>query len=225
MAVTAAFVWGSDRVPFVDPDEGRYAEVAREMLDSADWIVPRLYGVTYLEKPPLLYWLAVGAFHLFGLSELAARIVPALSGCDRRRRDRLRRRRNLRHGGWHSRSHDLVDQPSLFHVGAHARYRRPVHVRAHDRAVRLSAGRGAQDRPRARIHRLLAGPRARDVGQGSGRQFFSPGSRSAPMRFGSDRRDGFSTASFGLSALCFSCSSCRGSGSRSWPSPTSCRST
>ena len=79
MAVTAAFVWGSDQLPFVDPDEGRYAEVAREMLDSANWIVPRLYGVTYLEKPPLLYWLAAGAFHLFGLSELAARIVPALS--------------------------------------------------------------------------------------------------------------------------------------------------
>src|SRR6185436_20246009 len=77
MAVTAAFVWGSDRLPFVDPDEGRYAEIAREMLDSGNWIVPRLYGVTYLEKPPLLYWLAAGAFHLFGLSEIAARIVPA----------------------------------------------------------------------------------------------------------------------------------------------------
>ena len=79
MAMTAAFVWGSDRLPFVDPDEGRYAEIAREMLDSGNWIVPRLYGVTYLEKPPLLYWLAAGAFRLFGLSELAARIVPALS--------------------------------------------------------------------------------------------------------------------------------------------------
>jgi len=77
MAVTAAFVWGSDRLPFVDPDEGRYAEIAREMLDSGNWIVPKLYGVTYLEKPPLLYWLAAGAFHLFGLSEIAARIVPA----------------------------------------------------------------------------------------------------------------------------------------------------
>src|SRR5262245_22825680 len=79
MAVTAAFVWGSDRLPFVDPDEGRYAEVAREMLDSGNWIVPSLYGVTYLEKPPLLYWLTAGAFHLFGLSEVAARIVSALS--------------------------------------------------------------------------------------------------------------------------------------------------
>jgi 4-amino-4-deoxy-L-arabinose transferase-like glycosyltransferase len=79
MAVAAAFVWGGDRLPFVDPDEGRYAEIAREMLGSGDWIVPRLYGVTYLEKPPLLYWLVAAAFRLFGLSELAARIVPALS--------------------------------------------------------------------------------------------------------------------------------------------------
>jgi len=59
--------------------EFRWAEIAREMLSSGEWIVPRLYGVTYLEKPPLLYWLVAGAFRLFGLSELAARIVPALS--------------------------------------------------------------------------------------------------------------------------------------------------
>jgi hypothetical protein len=79
MAIAAVFVYGSARLPFVDPDEGRYAEIAREMLGSGDWIVPRLYGVTYLEKPPLLYWLVAGAFRLFGPSELAARIVPALA--------------------------------------------------------------------------------------------------------------------------------------------------
>ena len=38
------------------PDEGRYADIAREMLDANDWVTPRLNGIKYLEKPPLQYW-------------------------------------------------------------------------------------------------------------------------------------------------------------------------
>jgi 4-amino-4-deoxy-L-arabinose transferase-like glycosyltransferase len=52
-------------------NEGRYAEVAREMLLGGDWITPRLDGTLFLNKPPLTYWLTALAFHAFGPSEWA----------------------------------------------------------------------------------------------------------------------------------------------------------
>ena len=61
-------------------NEGLYAQIAREMFESGRYIIPTLNGVPYLEKPPLLYWLMAGAFHLFGVSEGAARLVPATAG-------------------------------------------------------------------------------------------------------------------------------------------------
>jgi 4-amino-4-deoxy-L-arabinose transferase-like glycosyltransferase len=61
-----------------DPDEGRYAEIPREMLLSGDFIVPTLQGEPYLDKPPLLYWLITGSYGLFGVHAWAARLVPAL---------------------------------------------------------------------------------------------------------------------------------------------------
>lgn len=65
---------------FRNPDEGRYADIAREMVLRGDWVEPRLYGVDYLRKPPLFYWLVAGSFKLLGFSEWAARAVPALFG-------------------------------------------------------------------------------------------------------------------------------------------------
>src|SRR5882672_14337 len=62
------------------PDEGRYADIAREMLDSNDWVTPRLNGIKYLEKPPLQYWATAGAFGLFGVDEWTARLWPAVTG-------------------------------------------------------------------------------------------------------------------------------------------------
>lgn len=62
------------------PDEGRYAEIAREMLLGHAWIVPHLDGVIYFEKPPLSYWFTTLSFHFFGLNEWAARIPVALLG-------------------------------------------------------------------------------------------------------------------------------------------------
>jgi 4-amino-4-deoxy-L-arabinose transferase-like glycosyltransferase len=62
-----------------DPNDGQYAEVAREMFESGEWISPQLDGVLFLNKPPLLYWLIAGAFHLLGVSELAARLPNALA--------------------------------------------------------------------------------------------------------------------------------------------------
>jgi 4-amino-4-deoxy-L-arabinose transferase-like glycosyltransferase len=62
------------------PDEGRYAEIAREMLQSGDWVTPRLDGLKYFEKPPLQYWLAAGAFAIFGVHDWSARLPSALFG-------------------------------------------------------------------------------------------------------------------------------------------------
>src|SRR3954470_6211482 len=63
----------------LEPDEGRYAEIPKEMLARGDWVVPHLQGQPYLEKPPLLYWLVMLAYQTFGVSEGAARLVPALA--------------------------------------------------------------------------------------------------------------------------------------------------
>lgn len=63
----------------MDPDEGRYAEIAREMLVSGDFLTPQLNFLPYLEKPPLVYWLTALSLHLGGLNEWAARFIPALS--------------------------------------------------------------------------------------------------------------------------------------------------
>ena len=62
------------------PDEGRYADIAREMLDSNDWVTPRVNGIKYLEKPPLQYWATAGAFAVLGVDEWTARLWPAYTG-------------------------------------------------------------------------------------------------------------------------------------------------
>ncbi len=65
---------------FRNPDEGRYAEIAREMVVSGNWIEPKIYGVDYLKKPALFYWLTAFFFKVFGFNEWAGRSVPALFG-------------------------------------------------------------------------------------------------------------------------------------------------
>jgi 4-amino-4-deoxy-L-arabinose transferase-like glycosyltransferase len=61
-----------------EPDEGRYAEIAREMVVSGDYITPRDDLVRYFEKPPLVYWAEAGAIRLFGANEFAVRLPAAL---------------------------------------------------------------------------------------------------------------------------------------------------
>lgn len=62
-----------------EPDEGRYAQIPREMLARGEWTVPYLQGEPYLDKPPLFYWLVMGSFSLFGCHDWAARLVSALA--------------------------------------------------------------------------------------------------------------------------------------------------
>ncbi len=67
-------------IPLLGPDEPRYAQVAREMFERADWITPTLGGFDWFEKPALLYWLQIVAYKLFGVSEFAARFGSAVFG-------------------------------------------------------------------------------------------------------------------------------------------------
>ena len=60
--------------PMFDPDEGRYAEIPREMAATGDWLTPRLNGLKYFEKPPLQYWATAAAYSGFGISEWTSRL-------------------------------------------------------------------------------------------------------------------------------------------------------
>jgi 4-amino-4-deoxy-L-arabinose transferase-like glycosyltransferase len=60
--------------PMFDPDEGRYAEIPREMAATGDWLTPRFDGLKYFEKPPLQYWATAAAYSAFGVSEWTSRL-------------------------------------------------------------------------------------------------------------------------------------------------------
>jgi 4-amino-4-deoxy-L-arabinose transferase-like glycosyltransferase len=64
-------------LPFLGADEPRYARIAEEMMEGGDYVTPHLLGRPWLEKPPLLFWLSAAGFHLFGVSEWAARLPVA----------------------------------------------------------------------------------------------------------------------------------------------------
>jgi 4-amino-4-deoxy-L-arabinose transferase-like glycosyltransferase len=62
-----------------EPDETRYAQLPREMLQRGEWVIPYLQGEPYLDKPPLVYWLVILSYRAFGVSPAAARLIPALA--------------------------------------------------------------------------------------------------------------------------------------------------
>ena len=64
----------------IPSDEGRYAEISREMLVTGDWVTPRYNGYKYFEKPPLQIWATATAFNLFGIGDWQARLWTALTG-------------------------------------------------------------------------------------------------------------------------------------------------
>jgi 4-amino-4-deoxy-L-arabinose transferase-like glycosyltransferase len=82
LAVLFITVWfcNLDYRKLIRPDEGRYAEIAREMAVTGDWITPRLNGIKYFEKPPLQYWATAAAYRMFGEHEWTARLWPAITG-------------------------------------------------------------------------------------------------------------------------------------------------
>jgi hypothetical protein len=62
-----------------EPDEGRYAEIPREMMVRGEWIIPYLQGEPYLDKPPLMYWLVGISYRFLGAQNWSARLIPALA--------------------------------------------------------------------------------------------------------------------------------------------------
>jgi 4-amino-4-deoxy-L-arabinose transferase-like glycosyltransferase len=70
---------GLGRPALWEPDEGRYAEIGREMAVSGDYVTPRNDWVRYFEKPPLVYWATAAAIDVFGRNEFAARFQAALA--------------------------------------------------------------------------------------------------------------------------------------------------
>jgi 4-amino-4-deoxy-L-arabinose transferase-like glycosyltransferase len=77
-----ALIWFSnlDYRRLVHPDEGRYAEIPREMTVTGDWLTPRLNGIKYFEKPALQYWITAATYEAFGVHHWSARLWPALAG-------------------------------------------------------------------------------------------------------------------------------------------------
>lgn len=82
LLLTFTLVWFSNLQyrHLLKADEGRYAEISREMAASADWVTPRLNGIKYFEKPPLQYWTTAAAYKVFGEHEWTARLWTALTG-------------------------------------------------------------------------------------------------------------------------------------------------
>src|SRR5258708_10040448 len=82
LLVVFALIWFSnlEHRRLVHPDEGRYAEIPREMVATSDWLTPRLNGIKYFEKPALQYWMTAAAYEAFGVHHWTARLWPALAG-------------------------------------------------------------------------------------------------------------------------------------------------
>lgn len=83
VAGVALFIilFGIGGVPLLDPDEPVYAETAREMLQTGDFLSPRIFGDYWYDKPPMYYWLVALAQFIFGDNEFAARFPAGLMAC------------------------------------------------------------------------------------------------------------------------------------------------
>ncbi|MGA7594658.1 MAG: glycosyltransferase family 39 protein [Gallionella sp.] len=82
LAFALALVWFSNLEyrKLIKPDEGRYAEIPREMVASGNWVTPRLNDLKYFEKPPLQYWTTAIAYEVFGQHQWTSRLWTGLTG-------------------------------------------------------------------------------------------------------------------------------------------------
>src|SRR5262249_35280346 len=82
--VAAALFLSRLNCALLEPQEARYAEIPRQMLEQEGaeaWLTPVLHGQPYYDKPPLLYWLVMLGYSIFGAQDWVARLVPGLAGC------------------------------------------------------------------------------------------------------------------------------------------------
>ena len=82
LIIAVAVIWfgNLEYRKLIKPDEGRYAEIPREMVVSGDWVTPRLNDLKYFEKPPLQYWATAAAYSVFGEHQWTSRLWAALTG-------------------------------------------------------------------------------------------------------------------------------------------------
>jgi len=82
LIIAVALIWFSNLEyrTLIKPDEGRYAEIPREMVASGDWTTPRLNDLKYFEKPPLQYWATAFAYTVFGEHQWTSRLWAGLTG-------------------------------------------------------------------------------------------------------------------------------------------------
>lgn len=82
LLVAVALIWFANLEyrTLIKPDEGRYAEIPREMVASGDWVTPRLNDLKYFEKPPLQYWATATAYSVFGEHQWTSRLWAGLTG-------------------------------------------------------------------------------------------------------------------------------------------------
>ncbi|PYI87138.1 MAG: hypothetical protein DME26_07040 [Verrucomicrobia bacterium] len=79
IAVVAALFLFLGTHGLIEPDEGRYAEIGREMAADGDWVIPHMDGFAHLSNPPMIYWLTAASIKAFGANEWAARLPSALA--------------------------------------------------------------------------------------------------------------------------------------------------
>jgi 4-amino-4-deoxy-L-arabinose transferase-like glycosyltransferase len=82
LIIVVAIIWFANLEyrTLIKPDEGRYAEIPREMVVSGDWTTPRLNELKYFEKPPLQYWATATAYTVFGVEQWTSRLWTGVTG-------------------------------------------------------------------------------------------------------------------------------------------------
>jgi 4-amino-4-deoxy-L-arabinose transferase-like glycosyltransferase/glycosyltransferase involved in cell wall biosynthesis len=80
LVAAALLFFARPGTPLQEPQEARFAEVARQMTNGATWVVPALPGQSFADKPPLLPWLLMLNYRLFGVHDWAARLVAGCAG-------------------------------------------------------------------------------------------------------------------------------------------------